>query len=134
MAKMATHAPDSKNMHSGLEKWSRWERTRSGGRTRFIWLWGVVAWGVPWGVLMTGFLAALATDRHQAVSWIIALPLPLGPIGGYFFGVVLWHRVESQYLSALQLAEDRAQQRQLLESLTREVRKLRETIDQEHTG
>jgi hypothetical protein len=120
-------------MAVGLENWSRWERTRQGGRTRFILLWGVCAFGLSCGILGTAGFIADGTDHHRTFAWINFLPLMLSPMAGYMFGAVFWQHTESQYLNARRAVEERAQQRQMLESLSHEVRQLREELREERT-
>ena len=76
-------------------KWKRWEVTRSKGRDRFVWINGVVGFGLSAGLIWPFFMAALqGWDR----LWVY---LPLGligfPIGGYFWGRQMWTTMERKY-------------------------------------
>jgi hypothetical protein len=78
---------------------ARWEATRSKGRSRYIWLFGVVGWGV-----FTGLIWALILGWQQGWDRLPAL-LAFGligfPIGGYFWGDWMWKRLEKQYEKTL---------------------------------
>jgi hypothetical protein len=78
----------------------RWARVREKGRTRFVWIRGVFGWGIPVAVFWSIWMGWIqGWDR----LWILTpLALVLFPIGGYFWGVVMWRKFESAYQEATQ--------------------------------
>ncbi len=48
--------------------WKRWERTRRGGRKRFMWFYGFCGWGISCGILVSGLMGigVVLTDLDQA--------------------------------------------------------------------
>jgi hypothetical protein len=80
-------------------EYTRWEATRSKGRSRFIWLFGVVWWGVVTGLMWAVMMAWM----HGWNELPLLLPFALigVPIGGYFWGAWMWNRIEKQYRQAL---------------------------------
>jgi hypothetical protein len=72
----------------------RWERTRRMGRTKLIWLYGVLGWGVSvavsWSMLMSWIRG---WDRLHV---LLPLALVIFPLGGFFFGIVAWRSSESR--------------------------------------
>ena len=77
----------------------RWAKTRAKSRTRFVWLMGVVAWGLPtaigWSVAMAAF------QGWERLPLLLLNALVLFPIGGYWFGGSLWRKCEGLYEQAL---------------------------------
>jgi len=108
-------------------QFEKWAKIREKGRSRYIWLYGVVGFGVTCGVLF-GWLfpqlflpafrttmsslaasdnvpheisdAALAnaTDGFGAVTFVLSMIL--FPIGGYAFGVLMWKNMEKKFEQA----------------------------------
>jgi hypothetical protein len=76
-----------------------WSRTRAKGRTRFVWLTGVVSWGllvaIFWSVAMASFQGWDRFPRRLGIALI------LFPIGGYWFGSYVWRKSEEQYEETL---------------------------------
>ncbi|MCE9607316.1 MAG: hypothetical protein K8U03_20715 [Planctomycetia bacterium] len=73
----------------------RWAATQAKGRSRFIWIFGVLMWGP-----ITGLSWAVAMSAIQ--GWgLLRTHIPIGlllfPIGGYFFGAWIWKRNEAEY-------------------------------------
>jgi hypothetical protein len=77
----------------------RWEKTRSKGRSRFVWLVGVTLWGITTGILWA--LAMAWIDGFDKLPILLALALFGFPIGGYFFGAWMWNKIEAEYRKAL---------------------------------
>ena len=77
-------------------KWTRWERTRSKGRERFLWVNGVIGFGVTtavaWSICMSAFFFG------WEMLWL-TLPIALlgYSIGGYFWGKIMWAKMETAY-------------------------------------
>ena len=111
-----------------LQQFQKWEKTRQGGRTRFVWLYGVLGWGVTCGILfgaLFGWLFpvmfrgvmsslptpgnvpsevsndALASATDGTGQVILVLSMILFPIGGYIFGAWMWKMTEKKYQQAL---------------------------------
>jgi hypothetical protein len=110
-------------MAAGLERWACWEKIRGGGRSRFIWVRGVCALGLTTGIVLTAIIG-----RGHPTPSQVGLGLLISAAGGYLWGFLVWQRTESLYLADRQAAVEQAQTRQLLESLSREVRELREAL------
>ncbi len=82
------------------KQFERWAKTRQIGRSRFIWRFGVFAWGVPVGVIWAIAMAAMRGWDQLPIFLPFAL---IGfPIGGYVFGVWIWKISESKYQKALE--------------------------------
>ena len=72
----------------------RWERIRAKGRKRFIWLTGVVAWGIPTGLLWS---AGMSWFMRWSLPSILPMALIVFSIGGYWFGATMWRQMEDRY-------------------------------------
>jgi hypothetical protein len=73
----------------------KWEETRQKGKLRFIFLQGVVSWGVPMFVVMTFVL-----NRERANSdppWMLLASAVIWAIGGACFGLAMWAISERRY-------------------------------------
>lgn len=77
----------------------RWAATREKGRTRFIWLFGVLGWGLPMVILWTAFMVR----GFGLPSFPVTLPLAaVGfPLGGYVWGAAMWWMAEAAYRRAV---------------------------------
>ena len=58
------------------------------GRTRYIWLVGVLGWGVATGSMWAVAMAAM--QGWDRLPVLLAIALVGFPIGGYFFGAWVW--------------------------------------------
>jgi hypothetical protein len=84
---------------------ARWRRTRAGGRSAFVWRYGVVGWGLPAGLLAAVYHVARAGALGG--SWSPAAIRPLwGSIAGllvvcgvvgYLLGAWLWDYCEAKF-------------------------------------
>jgi len=81
-------------------RYTRWERARTGGQTRFMLLWGVLGWGVTAAILMQVVLHVFSSERASLAN--VILPLTVFPIGGIFWGVGMWRVMERKYRGRLQ--------------------------------
>jgi hypothetical protein len=73
----------------------KWETTRQKGKTKFILLNGVVAWGVPMFVIMT-----FVVNRERVRTdppWMLLLAAVIWAIGGACFGLAIWIISEKKY-------------------------------------
>ena len=81
---------------------ARWERVRTRGRLRYVLVHGVLFWGLPMLLVVTGF------TYFQQYGWVwpsaeterillILLNLAIWPIGGYLFGAAMWSMLEGAY-------------------------------------
>jgi hypothetical protein len=83
----------------------RWARTRSIGRTGFIWRYGVVAWGLPGGTVTAIYRVIQLHARGTEWSLHVIRPLWESVAGifvacgivGYLLGAWLWDACESQF-------------------------------------
>jgi hypothetical protein len=65
-----------------------WFRAQSENRTSFIWTYGVLGWGVGTAVLWT---VCMTWANGWSNLLTIGIPaLILFPIGGYFWGAIMW--------------------------------------------
>jgi hypothetical protein len=96
-------------MFHKLVRWNeksitKWERTREAGKRRYVWVTGVLGWGVPMFVVMTAFFYV----QQRGLIWpsVEELPFVLGLIpmsaliwfiGGYWFGSTMWSTMERAY-------------------------------------
>lgn len=73
----------------------KWETTRQKGRTQFVLLYGVLAWGLPMFVVMTFFLNR---QRDKPISsGMILISVVIWAIGGACFGLAMWAISERKY-------------------------------------
>ena len=93
-------------MRMSDKQMARWEKTRRMGRTRYIWLVGVLGWGVATGTMWAVAMAAMRGWDRLPV--LLAIALVGFPLGGYFFGMWTWKVSESQYQKALTAREEEA--------------------------
>jgi len=73
----------------------KWEETRQKGKLRFIFLQGVVAWGVPMFIVMTFVL-----NRERAKTdppWMFLASAVIWACGGACFGLAMWTISERRY-------------------------------------
>ena len=77
------------------DKWKRWEKTRAKGRKRFIWLHGVVGWGVTVAIFWSFWMGA--TRGWDQFPLLLSVALVAFPIGGYFWGAGMWRSFERRY-------------------------------------
>ena len=94
-------------LNAKLVRWNsrsfaKWERTRSRGKSRYVWFTGVLGWGVPMLIAMTLFTYV----QQYGANWptaeeipilLISLNLILWPLGGYLSGVAMWSTLEVAY-------------------------------------
>lgn len=72
-----------------------WANVSKLGRKQFVLRHGVLAWGVPVAILFVlaqGFMSGWTVAAFQAVPALI-----LFPIGGYFYGRIMWSLLERRY-------------------------------------
>jgi hypothetical protein len=72
------------------------------GRTRYVWLVGVLGWGLAMGFCVPLVVAAVGfwipvVPGPERLPVLLAWSLILFPIGGYFVGVCTWSATEGQY-------------------------------------
>jgi hypothetical protein len=86
---------------------ARWSRTRRLGKGGVIGLVGMLAFGVPMGLLWGGLLYAVLLPYD--VPFVLALGFTAVPalVAGYLLGAWLWQRGEQQYAASQSLATTR---------------------------
>ncbi|MEN9491217.1 MAG: hypothetical protein RJA63_1666 [Pseudomonadota bacterium] len=85
-------------MKDSAMTWRKWEVTRAKGEKRFVWVNGVLGWGLLTATLFSAFMVGF-----NDASWAtILVAFLIFPAGGYFWGVAVWRIAEGQY------AKDRA--------------------------
>jgi hypothetical protein len=92
------------------EQVKRWEKTRRMGRTHFVWLFGVLGFGLTMGVCLPVAIAAVGSylpgnivPGWERLPYSLSVCLILSPLVGYFAGLTMWQVTESQYARATQL-------------------------------
>ncbi len=84
----------------------KWETTRQKGRTQFILLNGVFAWGLPMFVVMT-FFVNRQRDKPLSIEMIL-ISVVIWAIGGACFGLAMWtisERKYQRYLASKRITE-----------------------------
>jgi len=84
-------------MKMNEKRLARWTQTRQMGRTKFIWLRGVLGWGVTTAVLSS--LIMTVFQGFPTFLFRLGIAMILFPIGGYFWGIWVWELAEKQYLA-----------------------------------
>jgi len=79
---------------------ARWKKTRQMGRGRYTLIYGVLIWGVVTGVLWS--IAMAWMQGWAQLPGLLVLALIGFPIGGYFYGRLMWRIFESRYHAAVQ--------------------------------
>lgn len=74
----------------------QWGRVRRKGRTRYIWVYGVLGWGVTTGVAWSLAMTAMEGDWDR-LPILMPGAVVAFMIGGYFFGRWTWRIAENQY-------------------------------------
>ena len=81
---------------------ARWERVRARGRLRYVLMHGVLFWGLPMLLAMTG----VTYVQQYGWAWpsaeterilLMLVNLIIWPIGGYLFGAAMWSVLEGAY-------------------------------------
>ena len=94
-------------MLSKLVSWTpkslaKWEQMRLGGKKQYIWKVGVLSWGIPMFISMTGFMYV----QKVGLTWpsvenfpfsLMMINAVLWLIGGYWFGATVWSTMEKAY-------------------------------------
>jgi Na+-driven multidrug efflux pump len=76
-----------------------WEKARQMGRQRFIWLFGVLGFGVSFALCM--LLIFYLESRDHPGFWYVAICVIVSSlVGGYLWGLFMWHWMESAYQQA----------------------------------
>ncbi len=93
---------------------ARWARTRSVGRTAFVWRYGVAGWGVPAGTVTSCY--HVIHVHTPGAAWSIAGLRPLWQsiaglmiacgVVGYLFGAWLWDACETHFTPSATDATD----------------------------
>lgn len=75
----------------------RWERIRRKGRRHFIWIRGVLVWGIIVAVFWSFWMSLMLGKPFRDN---LALALIVFPIAGYFWGIWTWRLCERQFHEA----------------------------------
>ena len=77
------------------KQFEAWSKLRERGENKFIWLRGVIFWGVLtallWSILMQFITPTDNFLRRTIIAFI------LFPIGGFFWGKIVWKSSEKNY-------------------------------------
>lgn len=77
-----------------------WAKLRTQGQRRFIWLSGVVIWGIgtalTWATLITWWENRFVWTRFPWERWgqLVVPALVLFPLGGYWWGRWMWKTID----------------------------------------
>ena len=71
----------------------KWETTRKLGRGRYVLRYGIAGWAIPVGVFLTG----IDIWQHGFSLSKIIIAAIIWPVGGYFFGMIVWSSSERRY-------------------------------------
>lgn len=78
-------------------QYARWGKTRRKGRRYYVFLYGVLGWGLTFGfvnIFLYSFLFKLGFWEHFLVYLLL---LFFSLVGGYAFGCITWRIGESMY-------------------------------------
>ena len=81
------------------ERLARWEKIKQGGIWRFVFLRGVLGWGLPMGIF--GIIFEHVSRKEEAAPWYFVIGICL--LGGFFWGLAMWFvtiRIYSRALNA----------------------------------
>ena len=84
-----------KSSQASIDKWAN---IRAKGRSRFIFINGMIFWGIPTGLFWSVFM--LLTTKNQNPFFLFTLALILFPLGGIGWGAWVWHMSEKRYNAA----------------------------------
>lgn len=73
----------------------KWEKIRSKGKNRFVWVNGVLIWGLTTAILWSIMMEIVQPSNDIWIRPLIALII--FPIGGIAFGHFTWHASEKKY-------------------------------------
>ena len=82
------------------EQVKKWEKTLRMGRGKYSLIYGMLLWGIPTAILWA--LAMSAVQGWDRLSMLLMLALVAFPIGGIFFGRLMWKIFEARYDAAVQ--------------------------------
>lgn len=76
-----------------------WEKERAKGRKTFIWLYGILGWGVTMAISFSFVKPWVGNEPLSAVQ--ILLSFTLFPLGGIILGLLVWKQKEKRYEKAI---------------------------------
>lgn len=76
----------------------KWEKTRTKGKKRFLWINGFIGWGVTTAILWSIFMEVSQPSEDVWIRPVIALIL--FPIGGLAWAHFVWKHTEKQYVAS----------------------------------
>ncbi|MCK8824934.1 hypothetical protein [Fuchsiella alkaliacetigena] len=80
----------------------RWEEIREMGKKKFVWTHGVLRWGVlvavAWSIINQGLRDGLDLMGFLSLDFLVRLGISLVIFGvaGYFWGRMLWKKMEEE--------------------------------------
>ena len=79
-----------------------WESTRKKGRSHFIWVRGVLCFGLTMAIVMTLFHSFRYDEGNRLIDGLVDLMvyLMVFPIVGYIWGSLVWKITERKYQEA----------------------------------
>jgi len=86
------------SMKMSQKQMMNWAKTRQQGLTRYVWIYGVLTWGLTTGVMWAVVTAAM--QGWEQLPFLLPVALIGFPIGGFFFGILTWKLAENQYEQA----------------------------------
>lgn len=81
---------------TSAQRLARYEKLKQGGIWRFVFLHGVLGWGLTCGII--GVILELVSRKAEAIPWYLILGLFLA--GGFLWGLATWFVTMWQYARA----------------------------------
>lgn len=81
---------------------AKWEHQRQAGKKSYVWRVGVLGWGVPMFIVMTGYFYV----QQHGTNWpsiesfpilFVSISAVVWLIAGYWFGSTMWSTMEKAY-------------------------------------
>lgn len=73
----------------------KWEKIRSTGKRNFVIQYGVIRWGIPAAILWSFLMHFWRPEEPWYIRPLVALVI--FPIGGIFWGILVWNINENKY-------------------------------------
>lgn len=87
-------------------QFERWQRVRAKGKDNFVWMNGVLGWGLATGLLYGVVMHLVKYEGKLGSLWtmnfvtFLSSSLLIFAMGGYFWGRVVWNQTEKTFKKA----------------------------------